>query len=280
MNTHRFWRSYGMGLLLACAVLLPIVLFVHVPRYRSQMEFWQAGWAARLEEAGDAQAIREVSREMRRDQSRPVNPSALVLPLIGGFVLGCIMIWQARRRSAAALDPTPALRTREQLARFPSTRFRTFWPRFWAYFLDGFAIAPVTALLTLPQPAADNPWRLILQTAISLVYWAYAVWLLSARGQTVGRWLCRVQVRDVGEGPVRPRQALIRESIPQLIALGALPYLLFRQAEGTLTMEAQLMITIPHTLWVLLEIITMLSNEKRRALHDYLARTVVVRVAD
>ena len=269
-----------MSLVLACAVLIPLVLVVRVPRYRAQMEFWQAGWAGRLETAGDARAIREISREMSRDQSRPVNPGALVIPLIGGLVIGCVMIRQARRRSAAALDPTPALRTREQLALFPSTRYRTFWPRFWAYFLDGFAIVPVTVLLTLPQPAADNPWRLILQTAISLVYWAYAVWLLSARGQTVGRWLCRVQIRDVGEGPVRPRQALIRECVPQVFALGALPYLLFRQAEGTLTLEAQLMISMPHMLWVLLEIITMLSNEKRRALHDYLARTVVVRVAD
>jgi hypothetical protein len=32
--------------------------------------------------------------------------------------------------------------------------------------------------------------------------------------------------------------------------------------------------------WFLLEIATMLTNAKRRALHDYIARTVVVRVSD
>lgn len=280
MNTHGFWRTYGVGLLLACAVMLPLVLLVSVPRYRGQMNVWSARWAARMEQSEDAQNTRAVAREMARDRNRPVTPFVSAFPLGGGLVLGWAMIYQARRRAAAALHPTPALRTREQLARFTSTRYRTFWPRFWANFLEGFAVAPVMALLALPQPSAENPWRLVLQTAGGLVSWAYAAWLLSARGQTVGKWLCRVQVRNAGEGPLRPWQAMVREGVPLLFTLGALPFLLVRQSAGTLTEKAELLIALPFLVWVLLEIITMLSNEKRRALHDFLARTVVVRVAD
>ncbi len=244
------------------------------------MDAWSAEWAARMEQVEGDEAILEVAREMGRDRSRPVNPLANAFILSGGIVVGWIMIRQARRRGETALKPTPEFRARERRALHPSQRYETFGPRLGAGFLEAFSLAPVSALISQIQFPGESPWRLIFEAGVGLFYSAFAAAMLTMRGQTAGKWLCRVQVRDVGEGPLRPWQAMIREGAHLLFTIGVLPFLLIRQAAGTLTPEAELMISSPLLIWALLEIITMLSNKKRRALHDYLARSVVVRVAD
>jgi uncharacterized RDD family membrane protein YckC len=100
----------------------------------------------------------------------------------------------------------------------------------------------------------------------------------------------KVQVLDFGtERKITWRQAWIREGIPMLLSLGFLGWEVSLILSGSLapgdlvTGEALAaskgfwILTALPGLWFVAEVLTMLTNEKRRALHDLIAGTVVVR---
>lgn len=278
MSSTGFWLRLGQAVCIGSLIVLMAGMFATVPAYRRQQAAWTARWMAELERATDRDERRAVMRRMVEERRKVRHPVAHAIPLAGGAAVGIAMIVQARRREKAALHPTPAHRAREALARFPSTRYSTFWPRFWAGFLDSFALAPLNGLFLLLHPQGFHP---VLSTLQTLAAYGYNIWLLTARGQTAGKWLCRVRVLDVaGEGPLRSWQAWARDSVPMFLSLVVVPIVLWRDPAGPHTARNTLLVTAPLLGWLALEIITMLFNEKRRALHDFLARTVVVRCAD
>jgi uncharacterized RDD family membrane protein YckC len=108
-------------------------------------------------------------------------------------------------------------------------------------------------------------------------------------GQTVGKMATKVRVYDVGtEAPITYRQALLREGIPAVVSGPFLIYVFIGLMQGR--ESAYLLVqgkfsnysvlwwfaALP-LLWFLVEIVTMLTNDKRRALHDLIAGTVVIR---
>jgi len=85
------------------------------------------------------------------------------------------------------------------------------------------------------------------------------------------------------------RQAWLQEGIPMTLSLGFLVYQMFAILSGSSTPTAVangeapadstafwLLAALPG-FWFLAEVLTMLTNEKRRALHDFIVGTVVVR---
>lgn len=95
-----------------------------------------------------------------------------------------------------------------------------------------------------------------------------------------------VKVLDVSEdGTLSLRQAFLRDIGSVAISSLAYVYLVQlvvsgRYAEGAQVNETPGMILgIAALSWFLLEILTMLTNPKRRALHDFIAGTVVVKDA-
>ena len=164
-------------------------------------------------------------------------------------------------------------------------KYRTFWRRLGAMFLDGAVLAPFAWLDQLIWNHAVHamvllPWA-ILYLLISVVY---EVLFVARYGQTLGKMACGVRVYDVSGASVSARQAMLRQIVPIL----AVPYFALLQAQnivnGHLANRALgddfwgfktffgLMFG-----WLLLEIVTMLTNKKRRAVHDFIAGTVVVR---
>jgi lipoprotein NlpI len=95
---------------------------------------------------------------------------------------------------------------------------------------------------------------------------------------------CGVKIFDVGGELVSTRQAVLREIVPLLW----MPYVLYLQARNVLggqlanraygdIVNTMLPLAFMWGAWGLLEVITMLTNKKRRAIHDFIAGTVVVR---
>jgi uncharacterized RDD family membrane protein YckC len=143
-------------------------------------------------------------------------------------------------------------------------------------------------------PYCDWPVQALLPVyvAFALSSTIYSIALHTKYGQTVGKMVCKVRVVDCKtEGPIDFSQALLRDALP-LIMLGILlVYQSLRVITGKVTVgrlaqpeELQdignispwLFLGIP-MIWFVLEIVTMLTNERRRALHDFIAGTVVVR---
>ena len=130
-----------------------------------------------------------------------------------------------------------------------------------------------------------GPFVLIVWAVITYsAYWLYSVLLHAKYGQTFGKMAIGVKVLDVTEGRLPTlRQAFIRDSGYIVLNTFAMFYLIYLVLAGQYTPAAEITLLPGQILvwaslgWFLLEIITMATNDKRRAFHDFLAKTVVVR---
>jgi uncharacterized RDD family membrane protein YckC len=98
------------------------------------------------------------------------------------------------------------------------------------------------------------------------------------RGQTVGKLLFRIVVRDVTLQKVRLSNAVKRDLVPVVVT--AVMLIAQYTVENPLLVD-QLggVLNSFFLLWMILELLTMFFSERRRALHDVIGGTVVVRVA-
>lgn len=124
----------------------------------------------------------------------------------------------------------------------------------------------------------------VLLTLIAgLAHHVYTIYLHGIYGQTVGKMVCKIRVVNAkGEGPISLRKAFVRDSIPLLMTI-----LLFvvskdvifsSEVGATNYLESSMMFNLIPLIWFIAEMITMLTNEKRRAIHDFIAGTVVIRL--
>lgn len=173
----------------------------------------------------------------------------------------------------------------------PEKRYSTFGPRFWASFVDSCVLWPVgfAAVILL---TSDIPRSLaaVVLVAQSLIWLVYTVVMHARRGQTVGKMVTKVRVlNNRTEGGISWTQAWLREGIPALLSLGLVVWEAIHLLDGSWTYGTGAdrgavtdsttfwLLTWLPAFWFLAEAVTMLTNKKRRALHDFIAGTVVVR---
>jgi uncharacterized RDD family membrane protein YckC len=167
----------------------------------------------------------------------------------------------------------------------PSMQYKTFWLRLWSAIVDGLVFLPIAFLNNfLSDPQRDSGvlvvWAIISYSA----YWLYSVLLHARYGQTLGKMATRIKVLDRSGGHIPTlKQALIRDSGYIIVNTLFLIWFIYLVVTGRYTDSSQLLngpaiLLIYASLgWSLLEIITMATNKKRRAFHDYIAGTVVVK---
>ena len=194
---------------------------------------------------------------------------------LGIPLLVALLVWRYYRRRTFAL----------------TERYSTFGPRFWTGFVDSCVLWPVglitTALHSFSLPRSLAALLVIVE---SLAWLLYTVVMHARYGQTVGKMVTKVRVVDFQtEGSISWRQAWLREGIPMVLSLGFLGWEVVLILTGSLNPRALVngeALAVSKTFWLLMalpgfwfvaEVLTMLTNEKRRALHDFIAGTVVVR---
>jgi uncharacterized RDD family membrane protein YckC len=165
-------------------------------------------------------------------------------------------------------------------------KYATFWRRFWAAIAD--------ALLFWPLGWVDEwVWGATSSTAI-LVPWyvvysvsfvAYSIVLHGLYGQTLGKALMGVKVVDLSEGRLSMTQAVLRDSFILVLTAYGLAVGLRAVAAGISPYDGAFELGIADWVfvyanlgWFLLELVTMLFNRKRRAIHDFIAGSVVIRL--
>jgi uncharacterized RDD family membrane protein YckC len=167
-------------------------------------------------------------------------------------------------------------------AKYPlEKRYSTFWPRFWEGSADALIFWPLTVLTT----ALGLYWRTPAMVVGTLLVqngaqWIYSVWMHGKYGQTVGKMVCKVRILDAKtEKPITYWQAFLRDAVPIAFTVAYLPSqirtVLHPVAKGV-TKPDMLFVSI-FMIWFIIEVVTMLTNDKRQALHDFIAGTVVVR---
>lgn len=165
-------------------------------------------------------------------------------------------------------------------------QYRTFWPRFWAGWIDALVFLPLQPVEAWIESTTKNPHILAAWFVFnSLGFYFYSVAMHAKYGQTLGKIVTGVKVLDLSGGKLSLTQALIRDSVPIVLTALAiadgLPRVLaglepYTRGEFNWLVELQLFGSL---IWFAAELLTMLMNSKRRAIHDFLARSVVVRLA-
>lgn len=165
-------------------------------------------------------------------------------------------------------------------------KYQTFWPRFWAGWIDGLVLVPLGFVgLYLTDPECAPATIIICGSILYSSYWLYSVILHSRYGKTLGKMAMRVQVLDVQEDRIPTfGQAFLRDIGYVVVDTLSLIYLIYLVLAGEYVSDVEAA-SLPDQIfmwsalgWFFLGIITMLTNERRRALHDFIAKTVVVRV--
>ena len=169
-----------------------------------------------------------------------------------------------------------------------------FWKRLGAYALDVAIFLPYG--LAVQNFIYSNKYALlgnfILTTIFGLVFWVY---LVSRFGGSPGKLLMRIRIVKIDGGAVSYREAILRYSVLFAISTAssaALVLAFFRIPEvdyvaySDSTNKAGFLQTyapswyqslqIVILVWVCAELIALLSNDKRRTLHDFMAGTVVI----
>ncbi len=164
--------------------------------------------------------------------------------------------------------------------------YQNFWRRFWASVIDGLVLTPVTLLDGYVRWSAKGGFAVVACGIVAYSgYYVYSVLMHARWGQTLGKMVTAVKVMDVSERRLPTlRQAFMRNLGYIVLSMGTLGYLTYlvavgRYAEGgeTLGLPGEIL-TWAAFGWLVLEFVSMLTNRKRRAVHDLMAGTVVVRL--
>ncbi|HRI22616.1 MAG TPA: RDD family protein [Panacibacter sp.] len=164
-----------------------------------------------------------------------------------------------------------------------TNKYDTAWPRFAAGLWDGLILLPLTIITVLIQHHIPSPVLIVWYFLYFYSRPVYTIWMHGKYGQTIGKRYSGVIVLNVNEGRIMNYKEAILRELPQLIMI--LFYLIFQiyflfAADNNISQSLIILYTIlsyTNLFWFLTEIITMLGNDKRRALHDYLANSVVIR---
>lgn len=168
-------------------------------------------------------------------------------------------------------------------------KYRTFWPRFWAIVLDFIFLLVFGAVLSflrwfLPHGNLVGYMSALIGTVYPFVYY---ILMHGFYGQTLGKMIMNVKLLHVDETrQISMKQAILRDIVPVtllLVSEGLRFSTLLFDFTSVLSIVYVISATIlswANFLWLLTEIVTMLVNEKSRALHDLIAKTVVIRVKE
>lgn len=151
-------------------------------------------------------------------------------------------------------------------------KYQTFGPRFVAAIVDGLIFLPLAVVNYFviglkPSPVMAQLWVL----ATTLLPLLYTIILHGLYGQTLGKMATKVKVVSVNENPITLHHAVLR-SLPQIFF--SFMMIFFSAADGILLS----LMTGAYFLWSILDIIVFFVNDKRRALHDLIAGTVVIKL--
>lgn len=162
-------------------------------------------------------------------------------------------------------------------------KYRTFLPRLVALLVDSFIMLPLGILDDWFRQAAFPPVFFYVWIPLSaLVFPFYMILMHGFYGQTLGKMWMNVKVVDARtEEPIRMPQAVRRET-PQLVfnLVGIYLALAFFgvDPESEVLRSPYSIFTGVAAAWVFADVLTCLYNPNRRALHDMIAGTVVVKL--
>lgn len=162
-------------------------------------------------------------------------------------------------------------------------KYQTGFKRLLAAIVDGIVLLPLILIEQWIYKKTSNISLLFAYaTFVAFAPLVYSVFLHYKYGQTFGKWVATVQVLDISETRTLTfRQAIFRESFYLLVVIIGFVYyfvLLTQTADRqSVLVNYSSFSDNPVFWWTLIELVTMLTNFKRRAVHDFIAKSIVIR---
>ena len=165
-----------------------------------------------------------------------------------------------------------------------------FWPRLAANLVDALVLLPLVAFV---YGSRSQSVYLRAGLPLTLISAAYPIVMHALYGQTLGKMVARVRVVTVDAEPIGWKHAVARSAIEVALALVSqfavlsavqhMPAAAWNQDFAALSKAIRAMepgwghlASTLAALWSMSELAVLLTNHKRRALHDFIAGTVVV----
>jgi uncharacterized RDD family membrane protein YckC len=164
--------------------------------------------------------------------------------------------------------------------------------RFAAQAVDMLILAGVSWPLIRLAGASGRAWIAIYLIALGLSS-SYEVIMHGLRGQTFGKMLVGIYVRKLDCEPIGWRNAFMRGSVGLIFAALQAVFVVVAWMNGDIRMPVNATIvqfgqslaaspaSVPlryaGQVWFWSELVTMLLNKRRRAIHDFMGATIVVR---
>lgn len=167
-----------------------------------------------------------------------------------------------------------------------------FWKRFAASVIDFFVLL-LPAIFLIWLQIFSRPLAFLAQFLLTFIGHIYDIYFHGRYGQTIGKRCLNIRVVSLDGSPVSWKQALLRSSVGlalSILSMLSVMVALYRiPGEGfsllgwsELTNKQEQLAPYNRELYILMqvwtwsEIIVVLFNRKRRALHDFIAGTVVI----
>jgi uncharacterized RDD family membrane protein YckC len=161
-------------------------------------------------------------------------------------------------------------------------KYNTAGERIFAAFIDGLILLCADKFFKYLAGLYNNPYISVSTIILTIVLFrCYSVLMHGFYGQTIGKILTRVIVLDISENKLSMKQAIMRDIVPIVVASIAIITILniyFFKVFYTSAEQLNFFKLLYYTelIWIVAELLTMLTNKKRRAVHDFIARSVVV----
>lgn len=160
-------------------------------------------------------------------------------------------------------------------------KYQTGWRRLGALCVDAIIVSLLCDAIIFIRNTGQNGFiNMIAGLAYSVVPFIYYVYMHGRFGQTIGKFIARVKIITIEGTRITYKHALMRDIVPCLLLPVSIWVALYISVKGEA--PSPVMYEWAYYIaffWIVLEMVSMLLNEQRRAIHDFIADTVVVRVA-
>ncbi len=161
-----------------------------------------------------------------------------------------------------------------------NNKYKTFWQRLFASIVDWLVFIPFI-IFEQVVPVMDNKWLYIGYNLTYTICWTlYSVIGVGKYGQTIGKKQMKIKIFSLDEKKlIGYKRAFFREAVWFFVSIGGIVWLYFTTS-NTAPFRDELIgknnMLIISSIWLIVELVTMFFNTKRRAVHDFMAGSVVI----
>lgn len=162
-----------------------------------------------------------------------------------------------------------------------NNKYNTFLQRLVAPFIDALVFIPFI-IFEQVYAVTEDKWLYIGYNLVYSICWTlYSVIGVGKYGQTIGKKVMKIKVFSLDEKSlIGYKRAFFRESVLFFVSIGGIVWVYFTTSDTApfrdeLIGKYNITLIISCT-WLIAELITMSFNNKRRAVHDFIAGSVVV----